>query len=576
MGIKYFFSWFRQRFSRSIFHLNKNEKFSNNSARETPVYVDNLLIDLNGIFHESAQKIYKYGQFKEPRRLLGLTKNSPNNLQKQIDTFKDICETINNIVSMVEPRKKVILCIDGPAPLSKQNQQRQRRFLSSTENINNNNFDSNCITPGTKFMDHLSKYIDWHIKKSMTENSLWKNIEVIFSNEKCPGEGEHKLISFIRKYCQMTESFCIHGMDADLIMLSLGTHIENFYILRDEPMVESFDFYLIDVKTVRADLDKILRWDDSKCEKKYKSTNAINDFIFMCFTVGNDFLPHIPAIEIVEGGIDFMIDVYKNTCSTYGHLIKKTAEGIIFRKKSLKAFLGTVSQYEKGVLETKLKHREKFFPDPLLEKNTTYSNEEYNVCIENYRKEYYIENIPDVDLKEICHHYLDGMLWVMTYYTQGVPDWKWRYPYHYAPFSYDIAEHIDSYLYKKYKQTKPTIPFIQLLSVLPPASAKLLPTPLDQILTSPESPMLKYCPEDFPIDLTGKRQEWEGIVILPMVDYDEVEQWYLEKCSQVDIKEIKRNILGKSFIYSQGDKTYLFRSFYGDFNCKIKSIPIEI
>jgi 5'-3' exonuclease len=48
----------------------------------------------------------------------------------------------------------------------------------------------------------------------------------------------------------------------------------------------------------------------------------------MCFTVGNDFLPHIPGIEILEGGIDFMIDVYKNTCSSYGHLTKKSDKNL--------------------------------------------------------------------------------------------------------------------------------------------------------------------------------------------------------------------------------------------------------
>ena len=38
----------------------------------------------------------------------------------------------------------------------------------------------------------LSKYIDWYIRKRISEDQYWQSIEVVFSNEKSPGEGEHK------------------------------------------------------------------------------------------------------------------------------------------------------------------------------------------------------------------------------------------------------------------------------------------------------------------------------------------------------------------------------------------------
>lgn len=585
MGIKHFFKWFKKRFADGIYRLQKGETFADMKEEiimEKGVVIDNFMIDMNGLFHNSAQKIYEYGNCKPRARLLG-SRRPPqrmSGLQKQIEVFRDVCATIEKVLKIVKPTKRLILCVDGPAPLSKQNQQRQRRFMSALEKESDlhRTFDSNSITPGTKFMDFLTKYVDWYIRKQMSSSPLWSNIEVIFSNEKAPGEGEHKLINFIRNHGSKDESYCIHGMDADLIMLSLGTHIPKFWILREEPMDSNFEFYVIDIGNVRREMGELMRWDDKDSKRKYDIESAINDFIFMCFTVGNDFLPHIPGIEIIEGGIDFMLDVYKNTCESYGHITKNTSKGVRFRRKSLQAFLGTVSQYEKGVLQDKLLHKDVFFADPLLEENSKVVDGKYDLDIDQYREDYYESNLPEAkeDMEKLCHDYLEGMQWVMTYYTQGVPNWKWRFPHHYAPFAHTIAEHVSTFSFKDYPNTTPTVPFVQLLSVLPPKSADLLPSPLDDLLRSDKSPMSEYCPDEFPVDLAGKRQTWEGTVILPMVDYAKVEGWYLERIMKVNEHDRKRNILGKSFIYSRCAKSFAFHSFYGDFTCNVTTRVIEL
>lgn len=717
MGIKHFFIYYKNNFGSCITSLKKSEK--------VPKTIDNLLIDMNGIFHTSAQKIYEYGNFKPSERLVRKRKKKKYTLSHQIKVFEDICSTVENILNTVNPTKRLIMCVDGPAPLSKQCiskgtlvtlangktipienvkqgdmvagwngkgfttseclgnfykgrkktllitthsgkellctpdhrilvhtngkiewkeaeninvsndsvigsieqpdfeplvykkdtvapyvytpiksitqnkilnvydievdknhsfiangicvhncQQRQRRFRSAMEKKDDNSFDSNCITPGTKFMDFLTKYIDWFIRKKISTDPTWQKIDIIFSSEKVAGEGEHKALSIVRKYMNENESYCLHGLDADLIMLTCGSPASKFYILREDLYNYDNEFYFLDIEKTREKLVDHLRWDSKKFD--YDPQTVISDFILMCFLVGNDFLPHIPNIEIIYGGITNMFDVYKNVCKSYGHLTIKTRNGIVFRPESLKIFFGTLSQYEKGGLEEKLMKKNNFFPDILLESHAEYKNFGYDLDIESYRKEYYKKKFPeDFQIKNICHSYLEGMQWVLSYYIEGVSNWKWYYPFHYAPFSKDLAEHITTFKFINYPFTTPTTPFLQLMSVLPPQSSCLMPSPLAKALVKP--PLNKFCPDSIEIDLSGKRREWEGVVLLPIVDHEVVKNEYMKLLCYIDQKDLRRNRLGKSFVYSYIDNFYNFTSFYGDIEkCHVGTEIVDI
>lgn len=561
MGIKHFFIWFKNRFSNNISVINDD----NQSLERDNVTIDNLMIDMNGLFHQATQKVYKYGEYKIHKRLLDDTPSERINFfEKQTEAFEHICESINKIINIAKPKKRVILCVDGPAPNSKQKQMRQRRF-SSAQETPYGTFDRNSITPGTKFMDMLSKYIDWYIRKMVSTH--WNNIEVVFSNEKVPGEGEHKLINYIRKYGVKNESYCIHGMDADLIMLSLGTQFPNMYILRDEVKSEKPSFYLLNIGNIRIQLIKMLKWDEEKVP--FNTDIAIYDFIFMCFVVGNDFLPNIPGIEIILGGIDFMIDIYKIIGASYGHLTKIYKNKLYFRKNVFAIFLATLSQYEKDVFEDKLKDNNKYFPDKILEKNS----KEGKVDMNGYRKDYHKKCFNSENIEKVCHEYLEGLQWVLSYYIYGVPDWKWKYKYHYAPFTIEIAKHLKTFKFIEYTKTHPTLPFIQLLSVLPPKSAHLLPKPLDVIL---KTRLNEYCPEILNIDLSGKRQKWEGVVLLPTIDYSIVEKEYNMLANNIEQREYKRNVFGKTFVYNYSDKISKYNSYYGEINCNVSISNIDL
>ncbi len=573
MGIKHFFIWFKKTFSEHMVSLRKGDTLS--KAR---VEIDNLLIDMNGVFHNSSQKIYKYGNFKPPRRLLRKSNKEPRGLKTQIAVFKDVCKTVEHLFMICKPKKRLILCVDGCAPISKQNQQRQRRFRSAIEATEGAPFDSNSITPGTKFMHYLSKYIDWYIRKRISESPDWQDIQVIFSNEKCPGEGEHKAINFIRYYGNEDEVYCINGLDADLIMLALGTHMPKFYLLREDLYDYSNEYFCIDIAATRKSLADLLEWESNIY--KYSRRSAIDDFIFMCFMVGNDFLPHVPSLEIIQGGIEFLIEIYKEACSSYGHLTRiKSGGKVQFVPSSLKVFLGTIGHYEKDNLEQKLKSRQSYFEDSLLDSCATQNKEQWVVDIEKYKRDYldkYFDK--DISVKEICHQYFEGMQWVLSYYTRGVPNWKWHFAHHYAPPASILATYISSFKFPNYGRTIPSTPFQQLLSVLPPQSANLIPTPLCNYLTDENSVLKKQCPTELTIDLAGKRREWEGIVLLPMVDFDVVRKCYFESLSKVDRRESKRNVKGRTFVYEYNPKfSRMFKCYYGVIDkCKVSIFNIDL
>jgi len=572
MGIKHFFYWYKNQFSNNIKPLLKEQNFSDLS-----IVVDNLMLDMNGIFHNSAQKVYEYGNFKPQKRFLRRG-GPPPPQNKRFLLFKDVCENIDQLIRITEPRKRVVLCVDGVAPRSKQNQQRSRRFRSAYESSSDAPFDSNSITPGTEFMHQLSNYVDWHIRMKINEDPYWRNLEVIFSDEKAPGEGEQKCVNYIRDHGDPTESFCINGLDADLIMLTLGTHIPKFYIIREDLYDPSNDYFCVDVGGSRDQLVKQLKW-KSQGKHRFSSKRAIDDFVFLCFMVGNDFLPHIPSIEIIENGIELIIEIYKEIGTHYGHITQSVAGNIKFIPNHLGKFLGTIGQHEKINFQRKLSKKASFFPDKMLEKHATQGKDgNWDLNIEEYNKDYCETYYPeDIEIETICHKYLEGMQWVLSYYTRGVPNWEWFFPYHYAPPASVLAKHIDTFRFVKYSHSVPTSPFIQLLSVLPPKSAELIPRPLCNLLTSDDSPLKEFCPEKFEIDLAGKRKEWEGIAILPMMDVKLVESYYYKYVSHVIDDDSIRNIKGQTTVYTRTDIPTTYSSSLGDIaNCRVGTKLIDI
>ena len=472
MGISSFFPWFNKTFSKYITYVHKGSAVRG---------VDNLLIDMNGIFHPVAQRVFMYGKHAKP--LLQPAKAPTNE-----EFFEEVGKEIDKIAKIVPPAKRLVLCVDGVAPVAKQQQQRQRRYKSGESPAD---FDPNCLTPGTQIINDLCDYIYKRLAQSLRDSG----VELVFSSSAVPGEGEMKLMSFIKYYSGSSDTSAVYGLDADILLLSLCTMAGNqrVLIVRERDM----DHAVVDAQSVKRNLVQKLGW------ARASDANLITDFVFMCFFVGNDFLKRAPGVDIITGSIDVIIDVYKETVRQYGHV----TNGSSVNRDAFLAFLAGIGALEESLFQTKVQHLSQYIEDPLFNKHVV----DGALDLASYKREYYATKF-DVDVQTVCEDYIEGLEWVLGYYVDGVPSWKWYYPYNYSPFISDVAR--AQYRKTYYGRTTPYDSLYQLLLVLPPRSMNLLPRPLDELHTA--FPAL--FPTSVAVDKGGKRHEYEGEVLIKPIE----------------------------------------------------------
>ena len=98
---------------------------------------------------------------------------------------------------------------------------------------------------------------------------------------------------------------------------------------------------------------------------------------------------------------------------------------------------------------------------------------------------------------------------MLLYYYQGCPSWTWYYPFHFAPFASDFQDVAS--LDIKFEKGTPFKSAEQLMGVLPAASRNLLPKVFQELMVDEDSEIIDFYPEDFQIDMNGKKMLWQGI-----------------------------------------------------------------
>lgn len=663
------------------------------------VEFDNLYLDMNGIIHPCCH----------PEN-----KPAPKN---EDEMMVDIFEYIDRIFSIVRPRRLLYMAIDGVAPRAKMNQQRSRRFRASKEAAEKveevarirsdlqakgvdlppekekgEHFDSNCITPGTPFMARLAKCLHYYIHDRLNNDPGWKNIQVILSDANVPGEGEHKIMDYIRRQRANPKHdpnthHCLCGADADLIMLGLATHEPNFTIIREEfkpnqprpceicaqlghemkecqglakektgefdelekPIGSETEFIFIRLNVLREYLQKELLIQNLPFPFDFE--RAIDDWVFMCFFVGNDFLPHLPSLEIRENAIDRLIRLYKQAVYKTGGYLTENGFVSLTRVQLIMTELGEAEdeifkQRQERELNFKRRMKEKnkrmkmeaesearpawtprgqFAPvapgqnvsavrnakqeaynmrregmehrrnlstgnvgnsslESMLQPCGSAGNDspqgtkrkhdgdnsdeeevhdEVRLWEDGWRERYYVSKF-DISADNVAFRYdvaaayVEGLCWVLRYYYQGCASWKWFFPYHYAPFASDFIN-IGDLKVEFERGTQPFKPMEQLMSVFPAASKQHLPTPWAELMVDPESPIIDFYPDDFKIDLNGKKFAWQGVALLPFVDEKRLLETVKDVYPMLSEEEQKRNSRGDDVLYvRKGHKGYSY------------------
>tara|TARA_Y100000389_G_C17470688_1_gene530396 strand:+ start:7245 stop:8846 length:1602 start_codon:yes stop_codon:yes gene_type:complete len=417
--------------------------------------VDTLYIDFNCLIHDASRNVCVTDEVIKPYDPIVQYTNYETVIQNTIQSLRLIIEKIKPV--------HVFIAMDGPVPKSKMMKQRERR-MRKTNSYDPYSFDSNAITPGTLFMDLLSKRIHSCIH---FKSFPCKHIE--FSDYKCPGEGEFKIYRKIHDEKITSGMRVVYGMDADLIVLSIASiHYKSIYLCREYENEIQF-----------LGIEKCL--DNMKINSMKR-----HDFVFALMLGGNDFVPCIEFLKIRSNGWelitqafhDFDLPLTKNTIIWKNVLL-------FFKRLQLLEIENLRIQHQKIInrrhYPTDNIYDHGFFNDPTHPLHSLYGEQSMKSVVD--RNDYYsfiFGNNDESFIQNACNHFVASIQWCWEYYIHGrVLSWDYYYPYVAGPRMEDVCK----YLNKSTKLISKTIPnnqhiftpLEQMLCVLPKTNLFLFP-----------------------------------------------------------------------------------------------------
>ena len=488
--------------------------------------IDNLFFDLNCLLHPSCAQI-KDGNEDE--------------------MIKKILFDMNHFIQLTGATF-IYIAIDGPAPKAKMMQQRVRRLKSVLEE---KVWDTNAITPGTTFMNRLND----ELHKVYDINKVYdSHMKVVLSDSLEPGEGEHKILQYLKQNKDVfkKQKNCIYGLDADLIMLALVSGIPNMVLLRERT---SFNIEQMDGEYLYLKIDALKKEITSAFPQLTKQT-VINDYIFICFFLGNDFIKNSPSLNLRYDGLNHLTETYKQCQEKYNnkfYLINPTTKSII-HWNNFKEFISLLNLNEKdrmkNMFSIRMKQHRKYkhiydniqrnkgnvitppstknntlgYPaeDIMRHKPIIFMNNEIKIFtsndwIQNYNLftitnsfDSYPVNELTEQVNQVCLHYIESLVWTTHYYFKECVSQEWSYPHEHAPTLHDLHLYLQSNKRIRVKEhLQPYTPLEQLQFVFPYQSYHLC----DELDSVDESKYITNIDKEYTL---LKRYDWECEPIFPI------------------------------------------------------------
>lgn len=260
----------------------------------------------------------------------------------------------------------------------------------------------------------------------------------------------------------------------------------------------------------------------------------------MCFFLGNDFMPHFPAVNIRTGGITKLLDAYKATIgATHGKVL---TDGTNIYWPHVKEFVSFLAIREESFLKAEMKLRDRRSKyarapsesDTVKEKLQTLDNlPSYERSVEKfinpfnhgwkdrYYKALFNGATSEKSRYDVCTNYLEGLEWTTMYYNTSCSHWRWKYNYHYPPLLSDLVKVIPSGNERLLPATidQPVGMLVQLCYVLPHNSLHFLP---EYLLTEILSLRRGFYPVSADFLWSFCKYFWEAHVALPEVNVEDL------------------------------------------------------
>ena len=585
MGVPGFFAW-----------LLKNKKKLGAKGlvlAQLETKIKWLMLDTNCLLHPCVANILE--KYKE-----GMLNIDPaKDLRMQIEYFiwEKVKSCIDDMIEQIKP-EYIYVAIDGVAPMGKILQQRQRRYrflfdkkIKLNTNVSSINDIDDCIsrtttklngisepiipissielTPGTDYMERINKCMEKYMRE------LGKSgIRYIYSSYHDEGEGEHKILQYIKNYLSPSDSIVIYGLDADLLFLSLGIGYEyDLYVMREKQVFVNKE----------VDLDEVPEYNFVEIKQLHLLISNLDintdDFIVLCYLIGNDFLPGLLTIDVKKGGLDkifrawdnlkikfrlkteldennriksFLVYWDKSKCKINWDILKGLFEELIWTEKYVwkninRDFIMNQDNLEPDELE-KLKYAKQDEKRELMEKfilgessNTDFLEKiEFNSSNEYYS--YYLGiNCIDIDktiINKMVQDYINGIEWCIGYYLDECPSWTLGYNFIVAPLIKDIINFFPTRGATIKFNSRTLNPVEQLILAIPPQTYKYVieKNIIEQVKSNKHIGYM--IPEEFAIDVNKEHIFWKCQVRIPIVEYDD----FISEIKKLNISGEKNKI----------------------------------